>query len=423
MQRVVAFLQSRMVSTVGSNFLVFGLQAIHAILLARLLGPQGRGEYGTAMFYAQLLIYVGLMGTLFSIARMSENWKSDFAPLQRSAIRVGLITGICAMTLSMLLVLIAIPAAKKYLVPYCLICCMLLPWEHMRLTCLAVDHGRGTFRRYNLSNVVAAAIFPALVLGLYISHIDSLWVVSCLTVIVPLSGLAFYLLVSDNRKWFGELAVAPTRLIRDGAQDGLSVLATDLYDRLGVFLVLWLVTIEGLGNYLTAVPAAQLLVVAPNALALFAFKAAANHQRKITVTQAVQSILFVLALQVTVVFLLSTILESLLLFIYGQRFIGTVPVAQVLLLAMAACGCAIVGDGYLRGRQRAILGVWTRVFGMLTMLMAAVLIDHPNPLLRVAWATACGHFVNAILIIWLVLNDVRRVAALPDRRIVEGQIC
>ncbi|MCA9132183.1 MAG: hypothetical protein KDA45_03480 [Planctomycetales bacterium] len=394
--------------TVGTSFAVFGLQAIHAILLARLLGPTGRGEYGTAMFYAQTMIYIGLAGSQYSIARHAANLTGGSAALQRSALRVGLRTGLAAMLIAMSLSLLALPAEKSYLLPLCLICALLLPAEHLRLTALAVDHGRGAFNRYNFARIAGATVFPMLLLPLFLYGVDNLWLIAPLTVLVSAAGYLLYWAVSDTRQvWKGVIAPPPGQLLREGVPDAFAVLATDLYDRLGMFLVLWLVTFEEQGHYLTAIPAVSLLLVGPNALALFAFNFGADQAHPLSQRRAFQLAIMVLLVQAASYWVLSFWLQPLLLLLYGEAFRDALPVASVLLIAAALSGCAIVGDGYLRGRGRSSLGVWTRLASGVVMLLAVLAWTSVSPLLRVAMATALGHGFNLLLTASLIFRDIR----------------
>lgn len=395
-------------SSVGSSFAVFGLQALHAILLARLLGPTGRGEYGTAMFYTQTMLYIGLAGTLYSIARRAAQPRSDYAPLQRSALRVGLLTGAISMAIAVALSFVAVPADKRHILPLCMICALMLPIEHMRLTSLAVDHGRGKFLRYNVARVSAAAIFPAIVLVLYFSGIKSLSLIASITVLVPLAGYAIYYWLSDTKQLSGSSEPPPLQLIREGRSDGVAVLAGDLFDRLGNFLLLWMVTMQDYGFYVTALPAASLLLVGPHTIALYAFRAA-HAERGMTTQQLCRYAAAVVLAQGLALAAMLLILSPLLLFVFGSAFIGIAPVAKILLFAMAANGCVLVGDGYLRGRGKASYGVWTRLAAALCMLISVALLPESEALPRVAQAMAIGYAVNALLTFGMCVVDTYRM--------------
>ena len=56
------------IATVSTTFVVFVIFAVQGVLMARLLGPEKRAEYGTAILYTQTFTYIGLLGSLLAIA-------------------------------------------------------------------------------------------------------------------------------------------------------------------------------------------------------------------------------------------------------------------------------------------------------------------------------------------------------------------
>ncbi len=396
--------QLGMLSSVGSSFAVFGLHAIHAILLARLLGPTGRGEYGTAMFYTQTMIYIGLAGSLYSIARFAAKPDSRVGSLRGTAVKVGLLTGTASMAIAIGLSLIAVPSDKRYLLPMCVICSLMLPIEHVRLTSLAVDHGRGQFTRYNISRVFSAAVFPVIVAVFYATETKSLSLIAAMTVLSPTIGLAFYFAIFGSKKTTFSGPPSSREVLRDGRSDGLAVLASDLFDRLGNFWLLWLVSLEDYGFYVTALPAASLLLVAPHTFALYSFRAA-NTQSLLSVSKLLRYAGLVMLFQLIALAIMLLALDPLLAILFGDAFNGISAVAQILLVAMAANGSALVGDGFLRGRGKAHYGIWSRSMAAAAMAAATVCLPIGDALQRVAVAMTIGYGVNAIITLLCCIKE------------------
>ncbi|MEM7477911.1 MAG: oligosaccharide flippase family protein [Planctomycetota bacterium] len=396
---------SQVIVTVAVSLSIFGLMAIHSILLSRLLGPAGRGEYGTAMFFVQTMTYIGLLGTHYSIAKFASG-KHCPQQMQRSAFRVGVLTGIGCCFISILLSLIGLPADKQYLLPMCLICSLLLPAEHLRLTAQAVDHGRGNFGRYNLSRLFAAAVFPILVTILYVAQHNNLRLVCWLTVIVAIVSYGFYFLISDNRRVFGKSEPSARKLIYAGLPDGGLVLANDLFDRLAILLVIWVSSLSDQGLYLTAIPIANLLVVAPFAFELFAFRAAADEDKRLTVAELVKASLLIIFVQIIVLAAIQVILQPLVPILFGAKFMGVTPVARILILAFFFSGFSIVAEGHLRGSGLAKLAIMARFLSALVMCLSVFLMPPWEPMYRVAAATVVGHAFNSVLATWLVYRNI-----------------
>ncbi|MFN3191070.1 MAG: lipopolysaccharide biosynthesis protein [Aureliella sp.] len=401
--------------TVFVSLAVFGLQAIHSILLARLLGPTGRGEYGTAMFFAQTMTYIGLLGTHYSIARHAADESSanshSFRLIQRAAFRVGLVTGGISTLVAVMLSLVALPEDKSYLLPFCIICSLLLPAEHLRLTAQSVDHGRGKFNRYNLSRLFAATIFPCLVMFFFVAQWKSLQVIAWSTVAVSLVSYLFYWLISDAKGVFGDSDPPARRLIQEGLPDGGLVLANDAYDRFAVYIVIWTTSLLDQGLFLTALPISTLLLVAPNAFELFAFRAAVSKEAPRNLQGFVAKSLLIIAVQAVVLGALQLFLEPIVLLLYGEPFRDAIPVTRLLIIAMAFAGLTIVGEGYLRGRKRVRAGIVTRVVATIVMFGLAFAIQVGSPIENIAMAVAGGHAFNAITVGILVFQEVRHASS------------
>lgn len=394
------------VGTVGASFVIFALQVVQGVLLARILGPEARGEYGTVVFYTQTLTYVGLFGTMFSIARRAAQ-KADLPELRRASLRVGGLTGLATMGFVGVVSLTALPAEKAYLAPMCIACSLMLPWEHMRLAVLAVDHGSGAFARYNTNQLVGAVVFPAMLALVWLRGNGSATVCALLLILAPIAGLAFRLATEKGSIVFGPVSPRPARLIREGFPYLFSVVAADLFARLDVFLILWLASFAVQGYYAAAVPAANLLIVAPNALALFAFNAGAASGPARSLRQVLAAAAGVAAFQTLAAVAFAALLPALIGLVFGRDFLGAVPLAHALLPAYALNGCALVADGYLRGRGMAGAGVRSRLAGAVVMGIAAFLLYDAWRELSVPLAASAGHAVSALWIFVAVVRDVR----------------
>ena len=108
-------------STVGSSFAVLLLQTVQALVLARMLGPRGRGEYASVILYTTLLTYIGLMGTHLAVARRAARHRGSFVELRRASLRTGLLTGMLTLAVVAVLGWTALPADKRFLAPLCVV--------------------------------------------------------------------------------------------------------------------------------------------------------------------------------------------------------------------------------------------------------------------------------------------------------------
>jgi enterobacterial common antigen flippase len=395
-------------TTVATTFGVFVIFAVQGVFMARLLGPEKRAEYGTAILYTQTFTYIGLLGSLLAIAGHAARNGESLANLRRSALYLGSLTGVGTALFVMGLSLIALPAAKAFLAPLCMICALMLPLDHIRLTLLAVDHGAGSFSKYNRNLLVNAAVLPMFLGLLWITGIRSIGTVVAATLAIPAVALA-YRFGTEGFQIIGKKADPPIRrLLVEGIPYAAAQTSNDLFGRLDAVLILWLASLTEQGYYTAAVSTAAMLVVAPSALALFSFRASAANSHPPSLGRTVAAGLGVLAVQLVALAGFLAFLEPLIVLVFGAKFRGAVPYARILLPAHAISGLSCVAGGYLRGQRKPLMEVWSRIVGTAVMIGAALALRGQWHDLSVPMAAVCGHSTCAVILCWAVLADTHR---------------
>ena len=266
-KRLPTWLRPSLIATVATSFGTFGITAIQGIILARMLGPEGRGEFGTAIFYSTTLTFIGMLGAQYAVARRAASGASTSYELARSAMRLGIWTGLGTIVVVVALAFATLPAAKQFLAPLCVIAALSLPLEHMRQLLLAVDQGSGEFRRYNAVVLTTSIVFPLLLLVLWVTGNASVSAAVMLSLAPPAVGLGLRLTMSRPVRHV-VAAAAPSKraLVKEGSPYLFSLAVCDLYQRLDQFLILWLGSLVTQGLYAAAVPAASMLQVGATAL-------------------------------------------------------------------------------------------------------------------------------------------------------------
>lgn len=406
--RGLAAKNADIITTVATSFGVFWLFAVQGIFLARLLGPEMRAEYGTVVLYTQTLTFIGLLGTLLSIAAHAARNPEGLRRLRRAATRLGIITGATTACVVAILALTALPAAKAYLAGLCILCALSLPFDHVRLTLLAVDHGSGNFPKYNRNVLFNAALLPLVVCFLWFAGIRSLYLIVAATILIPLLSLV-YRFVSEGPGIIGSKSEPPIRtLLVEGIPYAFAQTSSDLFNRLDVLLILWLASMKDQGYYMAAVSAASLMLVAPNALALFSFKSSARSDQGASVSKVVAVGVAVAGIQLVTVVAILAMIEPLIILVFGSSFRGAVPYAKVLLMAQAVGGLAYVAGGYLRGRRKSFIEVWTRIIAAAVIVVIALALRTSRGQMSVPIAALCGQVACASILCWAVVNDARR---------------
>ena len=366
--------------------------------------PEGRGEFAAVVSYTRLLTYIGLLGTSFVIVRRAARATSSTVAISRSAVRMGGLTGLGTMLVVIVLSLVALPADKQHLAWLSIACAMTLPLEHIRLDLNAVDQGSGRMARFNAGRIVAAAALP-LLLGIgWLTCGITVRSATLLLLPATMIGFVFRLVWNEDRRPWRRGSPSTRVLLREARPYAFSVIASDLFNRLDTLLILWLADFSQQGLYAAAVPAVQLLAVAPEALAVFAFNAGAKQTQPLGAGRLLTLAAGTFLAQALAALLYWMLLGYLVQLVYGQAFGGAVVLATALLPGLVFQGCTIIADGYLRGRGKAGVGVWARLAGAVGMGLAALLFYAPFQGLAVPLAASAG---NAVAAVWLTTAMVR----------------
>ena len=293
-------------------------------------------------------MFIAVLGPSYAVTRRAASAPEQSGLLTRSAARLGALTGISTLLVVALLAMFALPHDKSFLWPLCIAAALILPLEHTRLFLLAVDRGTGQYSRYNFNVLLTAALFPIALGVAWFLGAKSIWLVVLLTFAGPLVGLIFRLHVERTPRLFrGTRVPRPMTLFREGASYFVSVTTSDLFGRLDAMLFLWLGSFTAQGYYAAAVASSTLLLVAPNALAIFTFNRGAERKVLHDGNSLLLAIGAMLGFQIATAAAFAVVLRPLIRLIYGAEFLGAVPLALAPLPAQAFNGFGVVIDGYL----------------------------------------------------------------------------
>ncbi|MEM6364071.1 MAG: oligosaccharide flippase family protein [Planctomycetota bacterium] len=391
-------------STVGVAFGIVGLQMAQGILLARLLGPEGRGQYATAVLYVQILLYIGLFGGVEVICRYAADG-ADLTRLRRSALWLGITTGVVTTASVMVLNWIALPADKRFLMPSGLLCGLSLIGQHVMLIMTAVDRGAGRFSAYNWRRLIAAAAFPALLI------IAALIVPMTLTLACSLFVVASILsmlacVIGLKQPFTGDKAVGVRPLLWESKSYGVSMLATDLFERLDLLLVMWLAPLVTQGFYAAMVPVVYPLTVIPNTLGIFLFNAGADSGRRLKRSDIHRILAGSIAVQTATTVAFWIVVGPVVQFVYGDAFEPAIAFAYWLAPVSAIKGILQGLDSYVKGRGKPLASIRCRVVAMVIMILVTAATWSSLGAYSIALSALTGQVVCLIWLSAIVYADV-----------------
>jgi O-antigen/teichoic acid export membrane protein len=394
--------------TVGVSFIALALLVVQGALLARLLGPVGRGEYGTIIFFTNIVSSLCMLGVLPVLTRRAALEPQNAPGLLRSATRAGFVLGIAGMLVVALCLPFGLPADKKYLAPLAILFSLTLPFQQIMLARMAVDQGRAAFNAYNMARSLYIALF---VLGLaccMVFHNHSLTLITFVMVPVFLLSVLIQIISwqkdkSRNRAIETHYEPSIMALVREGVPYAVTSMVTSLLSKLDLFLSIWLMSLQTQGFYNVALPMASVLIVVPNVGALYAFNAAAIASRHgKPKSKFARSIGLLFLFQIVSALLLAVALPYLAPVVFGARFAAAVPFAWALLPAYAINGVITYMEGHLQGGGKPMFGVVGRVGSCIVMVIGSVTLRHVAGDFAIPFSVCLGALVNGVIILFIM---------------------
>lgn len=417
------------VSTLASSLLIQGCTVLQGVFVARLLGPEGRGQFAAVMLWPTWFASIGLFGIGTALARRAGK-ATDLAATSRTAVVLGSFTSTIASAAALLLIPFLLPAAERALLPLAWAAVLLIPINHFTLLLQAAEQGAGRFGLLNLSRSVLYPVYLSALATLWLLHVRSVgWVV---TALIAANGSCLALLVAARWR---DLVCAraferPGPIAREGVQFGLANLGTVLQQRADQILVLWLLPVEDLGVYVVALSAVSAVSGTAGALSIVAFTRSAQADVREGFPAVARDFRRAAIVSLGAAILLVPLLPFLVPLIYGSDFARASSVGMMAVAGAILAGLADILDQALRaqgrpfsgllGRGSAVIVVFlagftlTSSFGMLGMAVAYVLAQLTG--LTVLASSAVKHFRDgAVSLLMPRPGDVREIVTAVRR--------
>jgi O-antigen/teichoic acid export membrane protein len=336
-------------------------------LVARLLGPVGRGQFAAAILWPSLFAAMGGMGVGVALARRAGR-ATDLARVIRTGLVLTLLTGtvvaaLCAVAIPWLLPgsdTIVRNAAYVF-VPYII-------FNHVSLAMIAIDQGAGWFRQMNWTRLIVNPVYLALVIGLWLAGIrDVFWFV--VSLLIAGGAVASVRVGLALRRAPLPGPMEPVKSVfREALPFGFAGLLNPLAASADKALLFYLLGTAQLGFYTVALTAASVVNSLAGAAGTVSFGMSAQAKDREGFDRVARMFRFTAWTWLLAGVGVAVIIPIVLPLLYGAVFRPAIWPAILLIPAAALTGQASILEESMRAQGRAFVGLEARAAGLVVMI-------------------------------------------------------
>ena len=354
-------------STLITNVVIQACTVVQGILVARLLGPVGRGQFAAAILWPGLFAAMSGMGISIALARRAGR-AHDLARVIRTGLLLTLLTG----TINAVLCAAAIPwllpgndtlvrNAAYVFVPFII-------FNQVSLAMIAIDQGAGWFGQMNWTRLIVNPVYLLFVVVLWFSGVRNVgWFVIGLLIANAAVAFARVTLAVQRAPLPGPMEPV-NAVFREALPFGFAGLLNPLAASADKALLLYLLGTAQLGFYTVALTAASVVNSLAGAAGTVSFGMSAQVKDREGFDRVARMFRFTawtwLLAGLGVAFIIPIVLPIL----YGAVFRPAIWPAILLIPAAALTGQASILEESMRAQGRAFVGLEARAAGLVVMI-------------------------------------------------------
>ena len=366
------------VTTTLTNFSIQGLSIITSSIVARMLGPEGRGELAVAMLWPSVVAGIALLGLDVVIARRSANAINDERQLYFTSLFFALLFGIFGSLVLLFLLPFLLPDDKQYLVFISNALLFFIPASLLNALLFSVELGKGRIFNYNASRLLFYVVYLILIICLwYLFEPETMLVAVCFVVAANVAAIStfFFLFFRAGRSI--SKSIAKISLVREALPFGLLSSVSSLSVHAPILLLAFLVDEEVIGLFVIAFMSASLHQSFAGSVGKIVFSSIARDSKAMIKTSLPSQLRELMIIYAGLTILMFVSLPYLVTFVFGAGFTPAGTAAAYMVPATAILAINLVLEDALKGIGSAKPAITGRIMGNIA-LVAAVWYWVPN---------------------------------------------
>ena len=376
------------------------LTLVTGALTARLLGPEGRGQFAGAQVWPGIVAMLALFGINNALSIRAARDRGHKAIFEQKALKLGLPLSVLGAAIGWFAMPWLVPASNPELLWLSRVMLIQVPLFALTSNLMAIDQGCGDFKQFNVARNILTPVYLVLLVTLWLAGVrEVIWFLGALLT-ANFAVLIYRLIVVKRDPSPGD-APANSELFRSGFPFWISGGVSILRDNAERLLLMFLLGPSALGFYTVAFTASGAHLNISRSLNLIVFSRSAALGGKSALADAARFFRMMGLMNVALGIIMVVAMPLLIHIIFGPSFAGAVKPAMLLVMAQLFLSQGAILDEALRAQSRPYVGLIGMVCGMTVFAAVGSFIAKPLGLLGVAGASIAGQFAFWL---WMVVS-------------------
>jgi O-antigen/teichoic acid export membrane protein len=393
--------------TMGTQVLAAGLGVTTGLLLARLLGPQGRGELAAVTLWPLTITFLASLGLNRAAIFFSAQHRQDVSPVASTCLAVGGVQSLVVIAAGALIIPIVLRADGPVSVMLglaFLACAPLILAPGLQASLLL---GHLQTRPYNLCQIAAPACYTAGVVALFALHRATVRGVVGFQLegYAVASVVAYRLVVRKLRpSWHWERSVS-RKMLSYGLKVHAGEVVSRLNQRLDQLLISVILPSRELGLYVAAVAFADSLLIIPRGVGAVTLARGSGcdraEARRAAKRSLLVTLLWIVPAGAALWFLVPVAIPRLL----GAAFRSSVLPCRILILGACAAGVSTVLFEVVRSANRPQIPSWAELAGLAVTVALLLALLGPYGIVGAAIASSAAYTATlTFMVVYLIFK-------------------
>lgn len=399
--------------TIGARISVFVLTMLTSVLIARILGPEGKGIYALAILLPTIITRFTNLGIApASVYHIGQNVFDEKLVFGNNVL-LSAILGCVSICIGVICIVFLhntfFAGINKW---YLLLVLLLGPLLLFNVYLMFVLLGMEKIKAYNLMAILHACfLFTLSMIALLILHAGVLGILIALILSFVFANLFLFFSVKSYTHGISfDLSLNYLKkMLNFGGASNTSNILTYLNYRFGMLLVSYFLTTVAVGFYSIAVGIAEQLWLVSTAVGTVLFPRISTERNEYTrrkLTPVVtRNVLMITALGALGLYFVSPWLVT---FIYTETFSFSIKPLQILLPGVVALSVWQLLHQDIAGRGKPMLNVYVNLIAVILNVLLSLLLIPKYGISGAAWATTfsyCGALLGAAVIYKRLTNS------------------